>query len=145
MGDVSVWLDAGGRFMTRMEGDNLGVQLRKQYRRIFSALLASLLGCVKYSFFSEGFRRGLGLSVSLPLQRKKSDFSDRGKDCRGLAPPPLPSFFGTRCPRHPHDVLWTWGSLTRTPVAPVCQLVMSSLTPVLIGQLIQDLHREETV
>lgn len=67
--------------------------------------LQSLLVCVKQtSFFSEGFRTDLGLSVSLPLQRKKSDFSHCGKDYRDPAPPPLPSLFGTRSPRHPHDV-----------------------------------------
>ena len=45
MGDVSTWLNAGGRFMTRMEADNLGVQLRKRCTRNL-VCLACIASCV---------------------------------------------------------------------------------------------------
>lgn len=137
MRDFSTWWNAGGnglakrgRCMTRLEADNLGVKLRKWCRRSI-VCLAGIPSCVckrETSFLCEGFRRDLWLSVSVPLQRKESNFSNCERDCRGLAPPPLPSVFGMRCPQHLCDVLWARSSLTRIRFSklPACNGVLDS-------------------
>lgn len=90
MGDVSTWLNAGRRFVTSMEADNLGVQWRKRWRRNLVCLACNHFLCVwnRLPSFLKDLEQTLG-SLYLCLSRERRVTSHTVERTTGIRPHPL--------------------------------------------------------